>query len=378
MNGIYIRDFSCISALGISGAEAAERYRAPEALFSLRQQQPVFTLSAGTEQALQEFIKEQSWLQRHSRTVQLAVFAASFIKTGPERKTLVNIGSSRGSTDLWELHYRHALSGQRLSPAASPATTPGNIASSVARYLAAGAVVLDHSITCGSGLQAIANAAAWLRAGMCEQALAGGTEAPLSDFTLAQFRSLGIVSPVQNTRVSMPLGRDKKQNSLCLGEGAGMVLLSSEPSEYRIAGLGFGTEQAASLSGITPEGQALQQSMRAALQQSGIGEPDVLIAHAPGTLKGDEAETRAIQALFGTRLPVFSTKHLSGHTLGASGMLSMQLALLLLQGLKPAPLPYETVFRTGTDLPVHSVLINATGFGGNAISLLLCRDTLTS
>lgn len=377
MKGVYIHGFSTVSSLGTSSAEAAALYAAPRSLSVLRNGQAVFPLSASAETGLQAFLEEHSWLRKHSRTIQLAVFATSLLPALPGHKTLVNIGSSRGSTDLWEQFHRASLQEGRLNPAASPSTTPGNIASSVARYLASGSVPLDHSITCGSGLQAIANACAWIRAGMCTQALAGGTEAPLSDFTQAQFRSLGIVSRHTEGFASKPLYKNKENNTLCLGEAAGMALLSPEPSAYRIAGLGFGTEQAGSLSGITPEGKALQRSMHEALEQAGTERPDAVIAHAPGTLKGDAAETTALKRLFGTTMPVYSTKYLTGHTLGASGMLSLQLALLLLEGQVPR-MPYETEFGTLPAAPLQTVLINATGFGGNAVSVLIRKEEITS
>jgi len=377
MKEVYIHGFSCVSPLGTSSAEAAALYASPRSLSVVRNAQAVFPLSASAESGLQAFLEEQSWLRKHSRTVQLAVFAASLLGTLPQRKTLVNIGSSRGSTDLWEQFHRASLQGERLNPAASPSTTPGNIASSVARYLAAESVVLDHSITCGSGLQAIANACAWIRAGMCTQALAGGTEAPLSDFTLAQFRSLGIVSRHTEGFACKPLYKNKESNTLCLGEAAGMALLSPEPSAYRLAGIGFGTEQAGSLSGITPEGKALKGSMREALEQAGIKRPDAVIAHAPGTLRGDAAETAALHVLFGDKIPVYSTKYLTGHTLGASGMLSLQLALLLLDGEVVPRIPYETGSGPLAVVP-QTILINATGFGGNAVSLVIKKEEITS
>lgn len=373
MKGVYIQELSCVSALGVTEAEAEKHYLHPAMLSVWKDGQPVFPLAASAQQALDALLSEYGWLQRHSRTVQLAVLAASALQPAKDIKTLVNIGSSRGSSDLWEHFHAAQLASQRLSPAASPYTTPGNIASSVGRYLAADSVALDHSITCGSGLQAIANAIAWIRAGMCSQAVAGGAEAPLTPFTQAQFRSLGIVSREADTFLCKPLWPHKTQNTLCLGEGAGIALLSAQVSEFRIAGVGFGTEQASSLSGITPGGEALQQSMREALADAGIGAPDLVVAHAPGTRKGDAAEVFAIQTVTGSEVPVLSTKHLSGHALGASGMLSMQLALLVLKGLRPA-MPYETDFTAAQPQNIKNVLVNATGFGGNAISLLICRE----
>jgi 3-oxoacyl-(acyl-carrier-protein) synthase len=77
---------------------------------------------------------------------------------------------------------------------ASPTTTLGNISSWVAHDLQSSGPEISHSITCSTALHALLNGVAWLKAGMADKFLVGGTEAPLTDFTIAQMRALKIYS----------------------------------------------------------------------------------------------------------------------------------------------------------------------------------------
>jgi 3-oxoacyl-(acyl-carrier-protein) synthase len=92
--------------------------------------------------------------------------------------------------------------------------------------------------------------------------------------------------------------------------------------------------------------------------------------HAPGTIKGDLTEYRAIEKVFGESLPLLTTnKWKIGHTFGASGILSMEMAILMMQHNQFIGVPFvETQKQTK---PIRKVLVNAVGFGGNAVSVLL-------
>ncbi|MDO8316383.1 MAG: beta-ketoacyl synthase N-terminal-like domain-containing protein, partial [Flavobacterium sp.] len=98
----------------------------------------------------------------------------------------INIGSSRGATDLFEKHYQEYLKTGKAQTLASPTTTLGNISSWVAHDLQSSGPEISHSITCSTALHAVLNGVAWLRAGMADKFLVGGSEAPLTDFTIAQ------------------------------------------------------------------------------------------------------------------------------------------------------------------------------------------------
>jgi 3-oxoacyl-(acyl-carrier-protein) synthase len=101
---------------------------------------------------------------------------------------------------------------------------------------------------------------------------------------------------------------------------------------------------------------------------------DVIVMHAPGTKAGDLTEYKAIQKTFGIYLPLLTTnKWKIGHTFGASGMLSIEMAILMLQHQKfiGVPLISNAIPVQNPNRVIKKVLINAVGFGGNAVSVLL-------
>ena len=113
--------------------------------------------------------------------------------------------------------------------------------------------------------------------------------------------------------------------------------------------------------------------MEMALKKANLTEVDSIIMHAPGTLKGDKSEYKAINTLFGEKLPhLISTKYTTGHTFGASGALSIELAILMLMHNKLINFPYESL-PVGKPKEVKNIMINATGFGGNAVSIILSK-----
>ncbi len=351
---------------------------------------PVAPLSFSAEAQLKALLQENATYATLDRSVQLAILASrqAVAQAGwqmeDEIPVGVNIGSSRGATGLFEHHFSEFLQNpeQRLSPGVSPSTTLGNVASWVANDVQARGPMISHSVTCSTALQAFANGLAWLRSGMAKRFLVGGSEAPLTPFTLAQMKSIGIYSKYAAQDLPCrPL--NKESNTFVLGEGAAVFALEiMNRAEMEQAGLtevmvveavGMGYERSPSKTGITSEGHHFQLAMRDALRQAKLtpSEMDAIVLHAPGTKAGDAAELYAIEQIFGTKRPAFCTnKQQIGHTLGASGALSADLAVRLLQGLRPGYLNCIS----GTFLrPLSKLLINAAGFGGNAASLILSK-----
>jgi 3-oxoacyl-(acyl-carrier-protein) synthase len=149
------------------------------------------------------------------------------------------------------------------------------------------------------------------------------------------------------------------------------------PEDLELSGLGWAVESIPTPTGISHDAAAFERSMRMAIQMVAargirIG---AVVAHAPGTARGDTAELAAIRRVLG-EVPVLSTKHLTGHSYGASGMLSLSLADALLSGVQWEGFPY-TKERSGSYRVPHGsgIMINSAGFGGNAISLIVNRPT---
>ena len=249
----------------------------------------------------------------------------------------VNIGSSRGATQLFEKYHKHFVETpeKRMTPLVSPTTTLGNISSWVAYDLGVEGATLSHSITCSTALHGVLNACAWLKGGMAERFLVGGSEAPLTDFTVAQMRSLGIYSKKNDTWPCAPLEEGKSENTMVLGEGASVFALENDNGQKalgRIVGLGYATEIIEHNASLSVNADCMQKSMRMALEDAEIDTVDVVVMHAPGTCQGDESELRAVESVFKDKeVHLVSTKHHTGHTLGASGGLSVDLALEMIE-----------------------------------------------
>ena len=285
----------------------------------------------------------------------------------------INIGSSRGATDLFEEHFQEYLETGKAQTLASPTTTLGNISSWVAHDLQSSGPEISHSITCSTALHALLNGVAWLRSGMADKFLVGGSEAPLTDFTIGQMRALKIYSNSDEEFPNRALDLEKKQNTMILGEGASVCCLEKGRKENALAfveGIGYATEILEHNISISAEATCFQKSMKMALENTDLSEVDAIVMHAPGTKAGDLTEYKAIQKVFGTNLPMLTTnKWKIGHTFGASGMLSIEMAILMMKHQEFIEVPFGKVQNSRKE--IRKVLVNSVGFGGNAVSVLL-------
>ena len=294
----------------------------------------------------------------------------------------VNIGSSRGATQLFEKHHKEFLETGKTPTLTSPTTTLGNISTWVAHDLKSNGPELSHSITCSTALHALLNGIAWLQAGMADKFLVGGSEAPLTAFTIAQMQALKIYAKINDAYPCRALDLNKTKNSMALGEGAALACLELGERKNALAyitGFGYATDDLQHSISITDEAECFQKSMKMALHNINPNDVDVVVMHAPGTIKGDKSEYKAIQKVFGnskssaqSQLPMLTTnKWKVGHTFGTSGMLNIELAILMMQHQQFIGVPFVTELNPRKE--IRNVLINAVGFGGNAVSILLSK-----
>ncbi|MDO5978635.1 beta-ketoacyl synthase N-terminal-like domain-containing protein [Flavivirga spongiicola] len=298
----------------------------------------------------------------------------------------INIGSSRGATQLFESYHKDFLKKNKAKTLSSPTTTLGNISSWVAHDLQTQGPEISHSITCSTALHAMLNGIAWINSGMCDKFLVGGSEAPLTPFTIAQMQALKIYSKAKLNKEchselaeeSFPcqaLNLEKKQNTMVLGEGASIACLETGKKENALAiikGIGYATEILEHNISISSDAQCFQKSMQMALGHLNPNDIDVIVMHAPGTIKGDLSEYSAIEKIFCNKTPALTTnKWKIGHTFGASGALSIELAVLMLQHKKFIGIPY--LENQNTPKKIENIIVNAVGFGGNAVSILLSK-----
>lgn len=288
----------------------------------------------------------------------------------------INIGSSRGATALFEKYHESFLKDNKSDTLSSPTTTLGNISSWVAHDLQTNGPDISHSITCSTALHSMLNGIAWINSGMCDKFLVGGSEAPLTPFTIAQMEALKIYSKETGDFPCRALDLNKTKNTMVLGEGASMICLEAgikENALARIAGFGYATEILKHNISISSDAKCFQKSMKMALGNLSPNNIDVIVMHAPGTVKGDISEYKAIETVFKKNMPALtSNKWKIGHTFGASGALSIELAVLMLLHQEFIGIPYLENQKKPNK--IQNVLVNAVGFGGNAVSILLSKN----
>jgi 3-oxoacyl-[acyl-carrier-protein] synthase II len=409
---VVISALASLSPLGVSGSaieSLLEAECAPHTLLGGDASFPLVTLSSACEEVVARLLSEKERYQKVDRVTQLAVATACetlirYQASSPVPEVApiecVSIGSSRGATiSLEATHAQHLGNGDRSVPTyTSPMTTAGNISSWVAQeaidqsiagqgYTSSSGdtsgssiVALNTSMTCSSAFHSLLVALGFLRGGMAAAALFGGAESCLTSYTLQQLRALKIYSQAGSSAwPCKPLAAGEiapLANTVVLGEGAGSAVLHfydgiSRPGDLELCGVGWQMEAIPSATGVSADGAAFEGAMRRATRgASGI---DAVIAHAPGSVRGDEAELAAIARVFGGDIPVLSTKHVTGHTYGASGMVSLQLAAYLLGGGQWPGFPYPVrvpTLQAGAGVP-RRILINTAGFGGNVISVVV-------
>lgn len=255
---------------------------------------------------------------------------------------------------------------------------------------------LTYSTACSSSSVAIGEAWRRIRAGECDLALAGGSEAPLNLGTLKAWEALRTLAsedlddPAASCK---PFAADR--SGLVLGEGAAMLVLEDWTRAHRrgapilgeLIGYGLCTD-GAHITRPTVEGQA--RAMRLALASAGIAAESIgyINAHGTATVANDATETAAIKHVFGAharRLAVSSTKSMHGHLLGAAGALELIATLLALQRRVLPPTINLRQPDPDCDLDcisegaraadgITTAMSNAFAFGGtNAV--LVCRAT---
>lgn len=378
---ISITSIASISALGNDPKTIWENYLNENHFFTEQQFTTQDALVAVLDQSSKEAIKALKLSDSKYKSLDDSVLFAivcsrEAVKNAGWKQDDVfgiNLGSSRGATQLFEKHHKDFLLSGKANVLSSPTTTLGNISSWVAHDLQSSGPEISHSITCSTALHALLNGVAWLKSGMADKFLVGGSEAPLTDFTIAQMRSLKIYAKEKDTFPCKALDFDKTQNTMILGEGSAVCCLEIGKKPNAIAyieGIGYATEILEHSISISAEATCFQKSMKMALQETNPSDVDVIVMHAPGTIKGDLSELNAIEKVFGDQKPLLTTnKWKIGHTFGASGMLSIQMAILMMEHQKFIGVPFTEV-KTH-DTTIKKVLINAVGFGGNAVSVLL-------
>jgi len=255
----------------------------------------------------------------------------------------------------------------------------GDPAQFLAAYLGTDGPAYTLSTACSSSARAIISGQRLIASGMADVALVGGADS-LCRMPINGFDSLESLSHGRCT----PFGQDR--DGINIGEASALILLTREPAD--IALLGFGeSSDAWHMSAPHPEGEGAERAMRMALTQAGITPDDVgyINLHGTATPLNDQAEAAVTHRLFGDRVPCSSSKHLTGHTLGAAGATEAALSWLLLK--ENLPLPVQDFSATPRDASLPDIalvtqeqrpekpviLSNSFAFGGNNACILIGR-----
>ena len=303
------------------------------------------------------------------------------------------IGSGVGGLLMMETQA-HVLEGKgpsRVSPFTVPMMIP-NMATGLAA-IAVGAKGPSSAVStaCAAGSNAIGDAFRLLQLGKADAMLCGGAESAITPLGVAGFASAKALSFRNDDPATASRPFDRDRDGFVIGEGAGLLVLETlGHAEARGATIlaeivGYGTTcDAHHITSPTPGGVGGAAAMRLALEDGGI-DPcvvDYVNAHGTSTPANDSNETAAIKSALGDRalkIPVSSTKSMTGHLLGGSGGIEAVACVLALQhNVVPPTINYanpdpdcdlDVVPNTARDHKLETVLSNSFGFGGHNVCL---------
>jgi len=276
---------------------------------------------------------------------------------------------------------------RRVSPFTIPMIMSNGAAGHLAIDLGARGPCFTVGSACASGNDAIGQAWMYLRGGLADVVITGASEATITRLGLATFDRLGALSRRGQLPYMTPAPFDKDRDGLVMGEGAAILILETEgharqrgaPILGEVAGYAA-TADAFHITAPDEQGAGGAAAMCQALASAGLEPSEVgyINAHGTGTPLNDLAETRAIKAAFGDdayRVPISSTKSMTGHMMGATGALEAVFCLQVLRtGLIPPTINLRTpdpecdldyVPNVARQASVRVALSNAFGFGGH-------------
>ncbi len=324
----------------------------------------------------------------YSRNALLGIIAAreaySHARLGDygELKTGLISATTVGGMDRSELYYNDFLTNDSRNSYIDSYDCADST-EKIAALLSIHDFVTTISTACSSAANSIMLGARMIRTGRLDRVLAGGCES-LTKFHLLGFNALKIL----DKEPCKPF--DAYRAGINLGEGAAYIVLESQESLLKTGNaplcelVGWGNScEAFHQTASSPDGIGAYLAMKKALDLSGLPpeEIDYVNAHGTGTDNNDLSEGRAIEKLFGLRIPmVSSTKPFTGHTTSAAGSTEAILSIFCLQHQLVWPnlnfhdripeLSFSPVEKLVTDIPVNAVMSNSFGFGGNDTSLI--------
>ncbi|ARF77084.1 3-oxoacyl-ACP synthase [Kitasatospora albolonga] len=304
-------------------------------------------------------------------------------------RVAVVVGTAAGGVTTLEAQHRKLLASGpgALSPLTLPAFLPNMAAGQLALELGATGPSLQTSTACASGATAVITAALLLRAGLCDVAVAGGTDAMVTPLCASAFAKMGALSRREGDPGSASRPFDRDRDGFVLGEGSGVLVLERTAHAAArtvrplalLAGYGA-TGDAHHPTAPHPRGAGLRAATARALAGAGRTPDEVghINAHGTSTALNDAVEATAIRELYGTGTgpSVTSAKGVLGHTMGAAGAIEAALTVLsVARGTVPPTAGFTApdAATAGIDLVraaarpqrVGLALSHSLGFGGH-------------
>ena len=312
-------------------------------------------------------------------------------------RTGVYIGSGIGGFDVIEREHSELLAGgpRRISPFFIPATIVNLAAGQVSIRTGAKGPNSATATACSASAHAVGDSYKIIARGDADAMICGGTEAAITPMGVGGFTSMRALSTRNDEpeRASRPFDADR--DGFVIGEGSGILILEAlEVAQRRharilaeVVGYAMGGD-AFHITQPAENGEGAFRVMQATLKDAGVRPEEVnyINAHGTSTPIGDKIETAAVKRLFGEharKLPVSSTKSMTGHLLGGAGGLEAGLSVLALRDqILPPTINYEKpdpdcdldyVPNQARKAELRYALSNSFGFGGTNAALVFKR-----
>jgi beta-ketoacyl-acyl-carrier-protein synthase II len=342
--------------------------------------------------------------RRRDRFEQFAAVAAkealtqSGLEVEPDRVGVIISSAIGGIATIEEnIIKAETVDPRRVSPFTIPMLMSNGAAGLVAIDIGAKGPAFSVASACASGSDAIGQGAMLVRTGVVDAAVVGASEATITRIGIACFDRLGALSRRNDEIDRTPAPFDKDRDGLVMGEGAAILVIESlehalaRKAEIMAEIVGYGsTADAYHVTAPAEDGSGGAAAMRIALETGGIDPEQVsyINAHGTGTALNDQAETRAIKTALGEaayKVPVSSTKSMTGHMMGATGALE---SIVCVQAIRTHQIPptihlntpdpacdLDYVPNQSRQADVEVALNNAFGFGGHNAVLAFRRYT---
>ncbi len=352
----------------------------------------------------EKFIEPKE-IKKMDRFIHLAIAASqmamddSGLKITPENADRVGVMVSAGMGGLpaiEKVHDAYREKGfRRITPFFIPMTIINEAAGILSIRYGAKGPNISIVTACATGTHSIGEAFKIIQRGDADAVIAGGTESCICPLGVGGFNAMKALSTRNDEpqRASRPF--DATRDGFIMGEGSGVVILEEmESAQKRGARIyaevvGYGASgDAYHITSPAPNGEGAARCMAAAMKDAGVTPADMgyINAHGTSTKYGDELETMAIKAVFGDRaykIPVSSTKSMTGHLLGAAGGVEAVITVLALdRGVLPPTINLENpdpecdldyIPHTARKAQADVAMSNSFGFGGTNACLVFRR-----